>query len=264
MTAKLRARPQKQTRFLLSPQQLQRQRQRQRRSWSESDLLKEIDNELRLAKGFLFANGRCTTLKNIPLPIPRHHLALDLRPVPVPALPCLLSALQVSVYLVCGDERSCEHWLLANWPNLYILLAWVFQFSHFPILSCARFHSSFNNRTRCVLYTFYYAIFIFSWLFFTCSQKVCSTLLSLKLCIRRGERTLRRRLWSFGGKMYLYLYLHLYLPHKFMAHFELPSPSLSPSFLSLARSLSALPWHSHSSALSHSLGRSLRSSVKLF
>ncbi|XP_051861157.1 uncharacterized protein LOC117569258 isoform X14 [Drosophila albomicans] len=54
MTAKLRIRPQKQTRFLLSPQQLQRQRQR--RSWSESDLLKEIDNELQLAKGFLFAN----------------------------------------------------------------------------------------------------------------------------------------------------------------------------------------------------------------
>ncbi|XP_033150965.1 uncharacterized protein LOC108596118 isoform X2 [Drosophila busckii] len=54
MTAKLRQRPQKQTRFLLSPQQLQQQRQR--RSWSESDLLKEIDNELQLAKGFLFAN----------------------------------------------------------------------------------------------------------------------------------------------------------------------------------------------------------------
>ncbi|KAH8370785.1 hypothetical protein KR093_004965 [Drosophila rubida] len=54
MTAKLRIRPQKQTRFLLSPQQLQKQRQR--RSWSESDLLKEIDSELQLAKGFLFAN----------------------------------------------------------------------------------------------------------------------------------------------------------------------------------------------------------------
>ncbi|XP_030369107.1 uncharacterized protein LOC115620079 isoform X2 [Scaptodrosophila lebanonensis] len=44
----------KQTRFLLNAQQLQKQRQR--RSWSESDLLKEIDNELQLAKGFLFAN----------------------------------------------------------------------------------------------------------------------------------------------------------------------------------------------------------------
>ncbi|EDW02050.1 GH21779 [Drosophila grimshawi] len=56
MAAKQHLRPQKQTRFLLSPQQLQQQRQR--RSWSESDLLKEIDNDLQLAKGFLYANGR--------------------------------------------------------------------------------------------------------------------------------------------------------------------------------------------------------------
>ncbi|XP_049309625.1 uncharacterized protein LOC105229701 isoform X4 [Bactrocera dorsalis] len=38
----------KKTRFLLEPN---------RRSWSESDLLKEIDSELKLAKGFLYANG---------------------------------------------------------------------------------------------------------------------------------------------------------------------------------------------------------------
>ncbi|XP_028895989.1 uncharacterized protein LOC105212149 isoform X23 [Zeugodacus cucurbitae] len=38
----------KKTRFLLEPN---------RRSWSESDLLKEIDNELKLAKGFLYANA---------------------------------------------------------------------------------------------------------------------------------------------------------------------------------------------------------------
>ncbi|XP_067630942.1 uncharacterized protein CAP isoform X3 [Eurosta solidaginis] len=38
----------KKTRFLLEPN---------RRSWSENDLLKEIDNELKLAKGFLYANG---------------------------------------------------------------------------------------------------------------------------------------------------------------------------------------------------------------
>lgn len=38
----------KKTRFLLEPK---------RRSWSESDLLKEIDSELKLAKGFLYANG---------------------------------------------------------------------------------------------------------------------------------------------------------------------------------------------------------------
>ncbi|XP_050326263.1 uncharacterized protein LOC126756866 isoform X2 [Bactrocera neohumeralis] len=37
----------KKTRFLLEPN---------RRSWSESDLLKEIDSELKLAKGFLYAN----------------------------------------------------------------------------------------------------------------------------------------------------------------------------------------------------------------
>ncbi|CAD7015280.1 unnamed protein product [Ceratitis capitata] len=42
------ARPCKKTRFLLEPN---------RRSWSESDLLKEIDSELKLAKGFLYANG---------------------------------------------------------------------------------------------------------------------------------------------------------------------------------------------------------------
>ncbi|XP_034142140.1 uncharacterized protein LOC117592457 isoform X11 [Drosophila guanche] len=54
MSVRLRPRPPKQTRFLLNPQQLQRQRQR--RSWSESDLLKEIDSELQLAKGFLYAN----------------------------------------------------------------------------------------------------------------------------------------------------------------------------------------------------------------
>ncbi|KRF80190.1 uncharacterized protein Dvir_GJ22205, isoform L [Drosophila virilis] len=64
MAAKLRLRPQKQTRFLLSPQQLQRQRQR--RSWSESDLLKEIDNELQLAKGFLYANGVWTPKSQTP------------------------------------------------------------------------------------------------------------------------------------------------------------------------------------------------------
>ncbi|XP_049309646.1 serine-rich adhesin for platelets isoform X24 [Bactrocera dorsalis] len=39
----------KKTRFLLEPN---------RRSWSESDLLKEIDSELKLAKGFLYANAR--------------------------------------------------------------------------------------------------------------------------------------------------------------------------------------------------------------
>ncbi|XP_050326290.1 serine-rich adhesin for platelets isoform X27 [Bactrocera neohumeralis] len=38
----------KKTRFLLEPN---------RRSWSESDLLKEIDSELKLAKGFLYANA---------------------------------------------------------------------------------------------------------------------------------------------------------------------------------------------------------------
>ncbi|XP_020717697.1 uncharacterized protein LOC101453047 isoform X5 [Ceratitis capitata] len=42
------ARPCKKTRFLLEPN---------RRSWSESDLLKEIDSELKLAKGFLYANA---------------------------------------------------------------------------------------------------------------------------------------------------------------------------------------------------------------
>ncbi|XP_028895971.1 uncharacterized protein LOC105212149 isoform X6 [Zeugodacus cucurbitae] len=41
----------KKTRFLLEPN---------RRSWSESDLLKEIDNELKLAKGFLYANEPAT------------------------------------------------------------------------------------------------------------------------------------------------------------------------------------------------------------
>ncbi|XP_039483648.1 uncharacterized protein LOC120446604 isoform X9 [Drosophila santomea] len=55
MGVRLRPRPPKQTRFLLNAQQLQQQRQR--RSWSESDLLKEIDSELQLAKGFLYANG---------------------------------------------------------------------------------------------------------------------------------------------------------------------------------------------------------------
>ncbi|XP_033155314.1 uncharacterized protein LOC117137785 isoform X12 [Drosophila mauritiana] len=54
MGVRLRPRPPKQTRFLLNAQQLQQQRQR--RSWSESDLLKEIDSELQLAKGFLYAN----------------------------------------------------------------------------------------------------------------------------------------------------------------------------------------------------------------
>ncbi|KAH8253768.1 hypothetical protein KR032_006829 [Drosophila birchii] len=54
MAVRLRPRPPKQTRFLLNAQQLQQQRQR--RSWSESDLLKEIDSELQLAKGFLYAN----------------------------------------------------------------------------------------------------------------------------------------------------------------------------------------------------------------
>ncbi|XP_032571547.1 uncharacterized protein LOC6608488 isoform X8 [Drosophila sechellia] len=54
MGDRLRPRPPKQTRFLLNAQQLQQQRQR--RSWSESDLLKEIDSELQLAKGFLYAN----------------------------------------------------------------------------------------------------------------------------------------------------------------------------------------------------------------
>ncbi|XP_033155315.1 uncharacterized protein LOC117137785 isoform X13 [Drosophila mauritiana] len=56
MGVRLRPRPPKQTRFLLNAQQLQQQRQR--RSWSESDLLKEIDSELQLAKGFLYANAR--------------------------------------------------------------------------------------------------------------------------------------------------------------------------------------------------------------
>ncbi|XP_052842333.1 uncharacterized protein LOC128256191 isoform X20 [Drosophila gunungcola] len=55
MGVRLRPRPPKQTRFLLNAQQLQQQRQR--RSWSESDLLREIDSELQLAKGFLYANG---------------------------------------------------------------------------------------------------------------------------------------------------------------------------------------------------------------
>ncbi|XP_069964318.1 uncharacterized protein CAP isoform X3 [Bactrocera oleae] len=41
----------KKTRFLLEPN---------RRSWSESDLLKEIDSELKLAKGFLYANEPAT------------------------------------------------------------------------------------------------------------------------------------------------------------------------------------------------------------
>ncbi|XP_052842337.1 uncharacterized protein LOC128256191 isoform X24 [Drosophila gunungcola] len=54
MGVRLRPRPPKQTRFLLNAQQLQQQRQR--RSWSESDLLREIDSELQLAKGFLYAN----------------------------------------------------------------------------------------------------------------------------------------------------------------------------------------------------------------
>ncbi|XP_023033709.1 uncharacterized protein LOC6646047 isoform X5 [Drosophila willistoni] len=60
MNVKMRPRPQKQTRFLLNQQSNHhhhhQQQQQKRRSWSESDLLKEIDNELQLAKGFLYAN----------------------------------------------------------------------------------------------------------------------------------------------------------------------------------------------------------------
>lgn len=41
-------RSKKQTRFALPAN---------RRSWSESDLLQEIDKELKLAKGFLFQDG---------------------------------------------------------------------------------------------------------------------------------------------------------------------------------------------------------------
>lgn len=68
MGVRLRPRPPKQTRFLLNAQQLQQQRQR--RSWSESDLLKEIDSELQLAKGFLYANG---VSENPRTPPPFHH-----------------------------------------------------------------------------------------------------------------------------------------------------------------------------------------------
>jgi len=71
MGVRLRPRPPKQTRFLLNAQQLQQQRQR--RSWSESDLLKEIDSELQLAKGFLYANG-VSRAPRVPTPFPTPSL----------------------------------------------------------------------------------------------------------------------------------------------------------------------------------------------
>lgn len=47
-TDRIPRRTNKQTRFAVTPD---------RRSWSESDLLQEIDKDLKLAKGFLFQDG---------------------------------------------------------------------------------------------------------------------------------------------------------------------------------------------------------------
>lgn len=48
LTDRIHRRTNKQTRFAVTPN---------RRSWSESDLLQEIDKDLKLAKGFLFQDG---------------------------------------------------------------------------------------------------------------------------------------------------------------------------------------------------------------
>lgn len=48
LTDRVQRRTNKQTRFAVNTN---------RRSWSESDLLQEIDKDLKLAKGFLFQDG---------------------------------------------------------------------------------------------------------------------------------------------------------------------------------------------------------------